>query len=276
MPLGRVRISATRSEIFWPSSMPPPPGLAPCPTTTSMASAACAGRPGSCRSGTAGTDRPSCLEWPRSSGVMPPSPVVVEVPASVGAAAQRFLGVPEREPKLMPAMVIGIFSSSGFLAKRVAQHHVGIAAFPVALQRIARHRGAEKQQIVEMWEPAFGAEPPDIVEARAGRRARISATGCNPVEAMADSRGPSRSSGDVSGPHRSPHGLNMHPHCRRLEVVQLAGRAVAPKVGGVGVDPGALVTARQRRQVLLGASCPFRCSRRPGSRPCRARYSLAS
>ena len=38
-PSGSVRISATRSEIFWPSSMPPPPGLAPCPTTTSIASA---------------------------------------------------------------------------------------------------------------------------------------------------------------------------------------------------------------------------------------------
>ena len=39
IPLGRSRISATRSEIFWPSRMPPPPGLAPWPTTISMASA---------------------------------------------------------------------------------------------------------------------------------------------------------------------------------------------------------------------------------------------
>ena len=39
IPFGRSRISATRSEIFWPSSMPPPPGLAPWPTTISIASA---------------------------------------------------------------------------------------------------------------------------------------------------------------------------------------------------------------------------------------------
>ena len=39
MPAGSVRIPATRSEIFWPSSIPPPPGLAPWPSTTSMASA---------------------------------------------------------------------------------------------------------------------------------------------------------------------------------------------------------------------------------------------
>ena len=36
---GKVRIFATRSEIFWPSSIPPPPGLAPWPTTISIASA---------------------------------------------------------------------------------------------------------------------------------------------------------------------------------------------------------------------------------------------
>ena len=40
MPGGSVRISATRSLTFWPSSMPPPPGLAPWPITTSIASAA--------------------------------------------------------------------------------------------------------------------------------------------------------------------------------------------------------------------------------------------
>ena len=39
IPFGSVRISATRSEILWPSSIPPPPGFAPWPTTTSIASA---------------------------------------------------------------------------------------------------------------------------------------------------------------------------------------------------------------------------------------------
>ena len=38
IPSGRSRIAATRAEIFWPSSIPPPPGLAPWPMTTSMAS----------------------------------------------------------------------------------------------------------------------------------------------------------------------------------------------------------------------------------------------
>ena len=34
-----VLIAATRGEIFWPNSIPPPPGLAPWPSTTSIASA---------------------------------------------------------------------------------------------------------------------------------------------------------------------------------------------------------------------------------------------
>jgi hypothetical protein len=50
---------------------------------------------------------------------MPPSPVVVEVPASVAPRPSASLALPESAPKLMPAMVIGIFSSIGFLAKRV-------------------------------------------------------------------------------------------------------------------------------------------------------------
>ena len=50
---------------------------------------------------------------------MPPSPVVVEVPAIVAPRPSASLAGPESEPKLMPAMVIGIFSSIGFFAWRV-------------------------------------------------------------------------------------------------------------------------------------------------------------
>ena len=50
---------------------------------------------------------------------MPPSPVVVEVPAAVAPRPSASLACADSEPKLMPAMVIGIFSSIGFLAKRV-------------------------------------------------------------------------------------------------------------------------------------------------------------
>ena len=50
---------------------------------------------------------------------MPPSPVVVLVPISLAAWPMACLTLADSEPKLMPAMVIGMSSSTGFLAKRV-------------------------------------------------------------------------------------------------------------------------------------------------------------
>ena len=50
---------------------------------------------------------------------MPPSPVVVEVPSSVAARPSASFTLAESAPKLIPAMVIGMASSIGFLAKRV-------------------------------------------------------------------------------------------------------------------------------------------------------------
>jgi hypothetical protein len=50
---------------------------------------------------------------------MPPSPVVVDVPISVAPRPRASFAGAESAPKLMPAIVTGIFSSSGFFAKRV-------------------------------------------------------------------------------------------------------------------------------------------------------------
>ncbi len=49
---------------------------------------------------------------------MPPSPVVVDVPTSLAPRPSASLAGAESAPKLMPAIVIGIFSSSGFSAWR--------------------------------------------------------------------------------------------------------------------------------------------------------------
>ena len=78
------------------------------------------------------------------------------------------LALADSEPKLMPAMVIGIFRWIGFLAKRVPSTTSVPQRLAIALQRIARHRGAEEQQIVEMRQLALGAAAADIVDA--GRR----------------------------------------------------------------------------------------------------------
>ncbi len=118
IPGGRSRISATRSEILWPSSIPPPPGLAPCPITTSIASA---------RRKSSGfipyregsnwyTNTEECS---RSSAVMPPSPVVVDVPTAVAPRPSASLAAPDSAPKLMPAIVIGMSRRTGSRAYRV-------------------------------------------------------------------------------------------------------------------------------------------------------------
>jgi hypothetical protein len=48
------------------------------------------------------------------------------------------------------------------------ERDVGVAAFAVALQRIAGDAGAEEQQVVEVRHLALGAEPADVVDALAG------------------------------------------------------------------------------------------------------------
>ena len=55
----------------------------------------------------------------RSTSSMPPSPVVVEVPASRAPRARAVLALRDSAPKLIPVTIRGISSSSGRLANRV-------------------------------------------------------------------------------------------------------------------------------------------------------------
>ena len=50
---------------------------------------------------------------------MPPSPVVVEVPTSLAPRPSASFAGADSAPKLIPAIVIGILSSSGCFANRV-------------------------------------------------------------------------------------------------------------------------------------------------------------
>ena len=97
--------------------------------------------------------------------VMPPSPVVVVVPDRRRRAAERLLRVgADSAPKLMPAMVIGIFELDRLLREARAEHDVGRAFLAIAFERIARQRRAEEHQIVEVRHLALGAEAADLVE----------------------------------------------------------------------------------------------------------------
>ena len=96
---------------------------------------------------------------------MPPSPVVVDVPASVAPRPSASFACAESEPKLMPAMVIGIFSSIGFFAMARAEHDIGAAALAIAFERIAGDRRAEEKQVVEVRQLPLRAGAADVVDA---------------------------------------------------------------------------------------------------------------
>ena len=91
-----------------------------------------------------------------------------EVPTSVAARPRASLAEAERAPKLMPAMVMGMSSSSGLAPWRPPSTVRGVAALAVALERVARHRRGEEDEIVEGRELAPGAEPADGVVAGVG------------------------------------------------------------------------------------------------------------
>ena len=95
--------------------MPPPPGLAPCPTTISIASAFLISS-GFIPYLDGRYWYTNLVECPRSSGVMPPSPVVVDVPAAEAPRPSASFAGPDKAPNDMPAMVIGISNSIGFEA----------------------------------------------------------------------------------------------------------------------------------------------------------------
>ena len=68
----------------------------------------------------------------------------------------------------MPAMVIGDFEVDRFFGVAGAEPDIGVAALAVAFERVARHRSAVKQQVIEVRHAAFGTITADIVDALAG------------------------------------------------------------------------------------------------------------
>ena len=189
------------------------------------------------------------LECSRSSGVMPPSPVVVLVPTALAPRPSASLAGADSAPKLIPAIVIGIFRWSGLLGVAVAEHHVGVAALAVALERVARHAGAEEQQVVE------------VRHARAWRRSR----GCRrcPRARRAGSRGSTlRSNSRGLAQPRVPAwrcSASVLPRVVDVEVVEPPRRAVAAE----------LARARSRRRP------PARAAPR-SSATCSSRISFST
>ncbi len=85
-----------------------------------------------------------------------------------GSPPQRLLGVARQRAEAHPGDRDRDVELDRLAGKPGSDGHVGGAALPVALQRIARHAGAQKQQIVEVRHAALGPEAADVIDPRAG------------------------------------------------------------------------------------------------------------
>ena len=99
---------------------------------------------------------------------MPPSPVVVDVPTSLAPRPSASLAGPDSAPKRHAGDGDRDIKVQWVFGVPVAEDDVGAAPLAVALQRVARHRRAEEQQVVEVRQRPFGAPAADVVDAGLG------------------------------------------------------------------------------------------------------------
>ena len=170
---------------------------------------------------------------------MPPSPVVVEVPTSVAPRPRASLAGADSAPKLMPAIVTGISSSRGFVAKRVPRTTSVSALLSVPLERIARDARAEEEQVVEV--EALRTEAADVVDPPA-RHAGSRRWPCGRRGTThAGSRGGSVPTATTS----------VGARVVDLEVVELPRGPVASELRRVGIDPGGVEQTSDLLDVLV-------------------------
>src|SRR5262249_587697 len=124
----------------------------------------------------------------------------------------------------------GNLEVNGFLGEARADGDVGAASLAVALERIARHRSAEENEVVEARQMALGAIAADLIEALVGGavyfrqdmlRKRVGGTQATGIDA-----------------HRKAPGRNgsIGVGVIDVEIVEAARRTVASKLLGVGLD----------------------------------------
>ena len=81
------------------------------------------------------------------------------------AAAQRFLGLRRERAEAHAGDGDRDLELDRLLGEARAEHDIGAAFLAIAFERIARDRGAEEQEIVEMRQLALGAGAADVIDA---------------------------------------------------------------------------------------------------------------
>ncbi len=84
------------------------------------------------------------------------------------APAQGFLGLRRERAEAHAGDGDGDLDVDRLLGEAGAEPDIGAAFLAIAFERITAHRGAEKQQIVEMRHAPLGAGAANVVDARRG------------------------------------------------------------------------------------------------------------
>ncbi|EPX83771.1 hypothetical protein ruthe_02567 [Rubellimicrobium thermophilum DSM 16684] len=140
-------------------------------------------------------------------------------------AAQRLLGRAGESPEAHARNGDRDLQMNRLLRMAGAEPDIGGAFLAVAFQRIAADRGTEKQQVVEMRQVPLGAAAADVIDAGGGR----------PADFRIHRR---RERGREAGRRSGEFGHVRASVGRRIvdvEVVEPAGRAVAPELLGPGL-----------------------------------------
>ena len=80
-------------------------------------------------------------------------------------APQRLFGLPRKRAKAHPCNRDRDLQVQRLFGKARAQPHIGRTFFAVSLQRIARNRSPQKQQIVEMRQSTLGSAAANVINA---------------------------------------------------------------------------------------------------------------
>ncbi len=141
-----------------------------------------------------------------------------------GAASERLLCLGGERSEAHPGDGDRDFQFDRLLREARAEDDVRAATLAVAFERIARDRGAEEQQIVEVRQLALRAAAADVVDAGDRRAADL-----RQRVVVEGGGGPRRGRRVLVG-----HGcISIRIGIVDIEVVEFSRRAVAPEVGGL-------------------------------------------
>ena len=199
---------------------------------------------------------------PAPCGCMPPSPVVVDVPARVAPRPTPAFALRDSAPKLMPQTVIGMSRSSGLLGEARAEHRRASRSARGS-PRAARARACrEEREVVEVRHGPRRGHAAVAVAAELGLE----------LDVLDDRRGSpdrvvvrARSAAARRGHRRSCSSHRLPPD-RELALVEVVQRPPEPNLRQPAAARGRAARRARERAPRRAGRAPARRSRRPAPR----------